>query len=204
MKGSIWGNPFHIGKDGTREEVIEKYRQYILSKPELLAQLESLRGKTLGCWCSPQACHGDVLVELLGRSQHGKVYTVGVYSNEALERIDELLREPGTLLIDVRLNAYSMRVNFQEVELRARYRQKYHVAGKYLGNTGKWRSNLIRIANPAVGIQCLARYLGEGHDLILLYQDEQHIGEVCRLLEATRPGIEVVKFVSVIRQSPAS
>jgi hypothetical protein len=65
MSGSIWGNPFQIGKDGTREEVIAKYRQYILSKPELLGQLESLRGKTLGCWCSPQACHGDVLVELL-------------------------------------------------------------------------------------------------------------------------------------------
>jgi hypothetical protein len=67
MSGSIWGNPFQIGRDGTREEVIEKYRRYILSKPELLAQLESLRGKTLGCWCSPQSCHGDVLVELLSR-----------------------------------------------------------------------------------------------------------------------------------------
>lgn len=63
--GSIWGNPFVIGPDGTREEVIAKYREYILSKPELLEQLESLRGKTLACWCKPQACHGDVLVELL-------------------------------------------------------------------------------------------------------------------------------------------
>lgn len=29
-------------------------------------ELEKLRGKTLGCWCSPLACHADVLVELLG------------------------------------------------------------------------------------------------------------------------------------------
>ena len=65
MRGSIWGNPFKIGPDGTREEVIEKYRKYILGKPELLKQLESLRGKTLGCWCNPQSCHGDVLIELL-------------------------------------------------------------------------------------------------------------------------------------------
>lgn len=65
LKGSIWANPFKIVPDGTREEVIEKYRGYILCKPELLEQLESLRGKTLGCWCKPQACHGDVLVELL-------------------------------------------------------------------------------------------------------------------------------------------
>ena len=65
LKGSIWANPFKIGQDGTRDEVIEKYRQYILSKPELLAQLETLRDKRLGCWCWPQRCHGHVLVELL-------------------------------------------------------------------------------------------------------------------------------------------
>jgi uncharacterized protein DUF4326 len=65
LPSSIWGNPFKIGPDGTREQVIEKYRKYILDKPELLQQLESLRGKTLGCWCSPQHCHGDVLAELL-------------------------------------------------------------------------------------------------------------------------------------------
>lgn len=65
LPGSIWVNPFVIGKDGTRDEVIEKYRQYVLSKPELLGQLESLRGKVLACWCSPQKCHGDVLIELL-------------------------------------------------------------------------------------------------------------------------------------------
>lgn len=59
LKGSIWANPFKIGQDGTRDEVIEKYRQYVLGKPELLAQIESLRGKVLGCWCSPLRCHGE-------------------------------------------------------------------------------------------------------------------------------------------------
>lgn len=68
LPGSIWANPFRIGRDGTRDEVIEKYRKYILDKPELLGQLESLRGKTLACWCSPQKCHGDVLIELLGEN----------------------------------------------------------------------------------------------------------------------------------------
>lgn len=59
---SKWGNPFVIGPDGTREQVIEKYRQYLLTSPELLAALPALRGKILGCWCSPNPCHGDVLV----------------------------------------------------------------------------------------------------------------------------------------------
>ena len=61
---SKWGNPFSIGRDGNRQEVIDKYRRYMMDNP-LLEDLEELRGKRLACWCAPQACHGDVLVELL-------------------------------------------------------------------------------------------------------------------------------------------
>ena len=66
-RGSKWGNPFKIGKDGTREEVIEKYRKYILSNDELMNSLHELKGKVLGCWCKPKSCHGDVLAELADR-----------------------------------------------------------------------------------------------------------------------------------------
>lgn len=62
---SKWGNPFEIGKDGTRKDVIDKYRDWILSQPELMKSLPDLEGKTLACWCRPKACHGDVLIELL-------------------------------------------------------------------------------------------------------------------------------------------
>jgi hypothetical protein len=61
---SKWGNPFAIGKDGTREQVIEKYRSWIPTQPELIAALPELKDKVLGCWCAPKACHGDVLAEL--------------------------------------------------------------------------------------------------------------------------------------------
>jgi len=64
-RGSRWGNPFRIGRDGTRNEVIEKYAEWIRSQPILLANLEELRGKRLGCYCKPQQCHGDVLIALL-------------------------------------------------------------------------------------------------------------------------------------------
>lgn len=62
---SKWGNPFYLGEDGTREEVIDKYRAWIATQPDLIraAQAE-LRGKILGCWCAPRACHGDVLLEI--------------------------------------------------------------------------------------------------------------------------------------------
>lgn len=61
---SKWGNPYIIGVDGDRQEVIDKYREYILNDKELLESLFELRGKILGCWCAPLACHGDVLIEL--------------------------------------------------------------------------------------------------------------------------------------------
>ena len=62
---SKWGNPFEIGVDGNRAEVIEKYREWILTQPKMLSELSELKGKILGCWCSPSPCHGDVLVELI-------------------------------------------------------------------------------------------------------------------------------------------
>lgn len=70
-RATKWGNPFRIGPDGTRAEVIEKYREWIAGQPDLLAALPELRGKRLGCWCSPLPCHGDVLAELAEGSDGG-------------------------------------------------------------------------------------------------------------------------------------
>jgi hypothetical protein len=61
-RSTIFGNPFVIGVDGTRREVIEKYRQWVNTQPELLKEIRKLQGKTLGCWCKPKhACHADVI-----------------------------------------------------------------------------------------------------------------------------------------------
>ena len=67
FKASIWGNPFKLGKDGTREECMAKYRAALLANPDLLSRLPELKGKVLGCWCAPEACHGDILSELANR-----------------------------------------------------------------------------------------------------------------------------------------
>ncbi|MDQ3703140.1 MAG: DUF4326 domain-containing protein [Chloroflexota bacterium] len=69
LQGSKWANPFKIDlpgkkRDGTREEVIARYRVYLLENAELRAALPELRGRVLGCWCTPAACHGAVLAEL--------------------------------------------------------------------------------------------------------------------------------------------
>lgn len=68
-RGSIWGNPFVIGKDGDRDAVIGKYEQHLLSRPDLMARLPELRGKTLACFCAPKPCHGHVLARLADGQQ---------------------------------------------------------------------------------------------------------------------------------------
>jgi hypothetical protein len=73
-RGSKWGNPFThlpVGQTQaqvqckTREESIARYRAYVMTNDRLMASLPELKGKTLGCYCKPQSCHGDVLVELV-------------------------------------------------------------------------------------------------------------------------------------------
>lgn len=69
---SKWGNPYsHMAGTlakyhvDTRAEAISKYREWLLSQPDLLEQVkQELAGKDLVCWCAPHECHGDVLLEL--------------------------------------------------------------------------------------------------------------------------------------------
>ena len=66
LKQSPLHNPFSVNAYG-RDSAIRKYRRHLLRSPQLLALLPALRGKRLGCWCAPEACHGDVIVELLSK-----------------------------------------------------------------------------------------------------------------------------------------
>jgi Domain of unknown function (DUF4326) len=70
-RGSKWGNPFShkLGTQAlyvveSRETAIKCYEEWLLKQPHLIASLHELKGKTLGCWCTPLACHGDVLLKL--------------------------------------------------------------------------------------------------------------------------------------------
>ena len=71
-RGSKFGNPYsHLPNSAapfpveTREDAIRLYEEWIRSQPELMeAAKKELRGKILGCWCAPLACHGDVLIRI--------------------------------------------------------------------------------------------------------------------------------------------
>ena len=68
-RGSKWGNPYSH-KEGTlaeyvvesRREAVQRFEEYLLSNEELMGSLSELKGKTLGCWCKPKSCHGDILL----------------------------------------------------------------------------------------------------------------------------------------------
>ena len=68
-----WGNPFVIGRKpaprrpGDARRVVARYRAWIAPQPALLAALDELRGKHLVCWCAPERCHAEVLLDLAKR-----------------------------------------------------------------------------------------------------------------------------------------
>jgi hypothetical protein len=71
-ENSPFHNPFKIDKDNTREDVLKKYKIYIKDKlkdKNFRKMLYSLKGKNLGCWCCPEKCHGDILLELINQNE---------------------------------------------------------------------------------------------------------------------------------------
>jgi hypothetical protein len=68
-RGSPFGNPFVIGPNGDRAAVIEAYRNHLQVKlhmdPTFHNKLMALKGKRLGCFCAPEACHGDIIKEYI-------------------------------------------------------------------------------------------------------------------------------------------
>lgn len=91
-RGSMYGNPFQIGVDGTREEVIEKSNaridaaiskgRFLNTNPEVftLSQQELiwLSDKTLGCFCKPKDCHADHLLKRALQAKEESEMTIQV------------------------------------------------------------------------------------------------------------------------------
>lgn len=99
---SPFGNPYKEGRDGTRDEVIEKYRSWLLARPDLLDRLRDLRGRRLACWCKPAACHGDALAALVDADE--VLDDVGA-AGAAVEAVDGRLRLSPPSAVDAALRA---------------------------------------------------------------------------------------------------
>ena len=81
---TFWGNPFVVGRDGTRAECVDLYAKLLMgylcvsqhvtledqkaAREYALAHLDELAGKNLACWCSDGQCHADVLLKVANRN----------------------------------------------------------------------------------------------------------------------------------------
>lgn len=70
---SKWGNPFIKGRDGTRQQVCDKYdnwfRDQIRTNSTFRKEIEELKGKVLACYCVPQRCHGQTIINYLNSQE---------------------------------------------------------------------------------------------------------------------------------------
>lgn len=65
---SKWANPYKVGDSRSREEALELYERHLdtlLLDESNRKEFQLLRGKTLGCWCKPAKCHGDIITRRL-------------------------------------------------------------------------------------------------------------------------------------------
>ena len=76
QKASVLANPFRVGKDGDKPEVIQKYRRWLWQEfnkngavtqelEKILNRLENGEKIELVCWCAPGICHGDIIKKCL-------------------------------------------------------------------------------------------------------------------------------------------
>ena len=81
---SLWANPFAIGRDGGRREVISRFRDYLSENTSLQGQLVAeLSGKHLACHCAAhEPCHADVLIEYFHMLSGGAPEDDGPTSDE--------------------------------------------------------------------------------------------------------------------------
>ncbi|MGC9271621.1 DUF4326 domain-containing protein, partial [Acidiphilium sp.] len=72
-RGSKWGNPFVVGRDGSREDVIAKHEHWLSRQNDLLRQIDELKSRDLICHCSPLPCHGLILLKLANASRDDRI-----------------------------------------------------------------------------------------------------------------------------------
>lgn len=80
-KDGYFGNPFRLDAEMARGGTLESYRKYFYHRlstdEEFRGRIGELRGKTLGCFCKPNPCHGDVIKEYLDRME-GRTDETGI------------------------------------------------------------------------------------------------------------------------------
>ena len=102
---SKWGNPHQLHPSNNREVVVHQFEKYLLRNEYLLDSISELKGKVLGCWCSPLLCHAEILHRFAGnkplyqpastKSQTMDSSSLDQQVTDALEAMNEVLNHIG-------------------------------------------------------------------------------------------------------------
>ena len=72
-----FGNPFRIGNGVSREDAVQRSQRYFIDRIEKDSEFKrrvlAVKGKRLGCFCKPKACHGDVIADWLNKMEQKEV-----------------------------------------------------------------------------------------------------------------------------------
>jgi hypothetical protein len=72
-----FGNPFRMGNGTSRDDSVQKFQKYFTDRigkdSEFRRRVLELKGKRLGCFCKPKACHGDVIADWLNKMEQKEV-----------------------------------------------------------------------------------------------------------------------------------
>ena len=75
MRPFKWQNPYKIGVDGTRNQVLAKFEIWLRSNDKLMNDLDELKGEVLGCCCPPKKCHGEIIIKLINEKDRSEFLT---------------------------------------------------------------------------------------------------------------------------------
>ena len=135
-----FGNPFIIGKDGDRQNVVRLYRDYFYKRlrndPSFAVRIEALKGKILGCFCKPDICHGDVIIDYLDNRQ--KIIVCGdrkwrhtdiIYKRLSNLPFNSIIIEGGCSGADLQAKNAALELGLEVIEFPAVWKKYGKVAG---------------------------------------------------------------------------
>lgn len=145
MRPTMWGNPFIIGKDGTRREVINKHKEYLRQQLRTgnlgVEHLFFLQGKKLGCCCKPKPCHGDNYKELLDELASGIVtsrwckpmgHTAYDYCSEKIQnKLDKIQKKKRVLVSGAELNHNTILTPVYASLAKAKYKNQTLISKEF-------------------------------------------------------------------------
>ena len=86
-----WGNPIRVS--GNRDKAIRQHAEWLIEQinegkwPYTLENMAANAGKTLGCFCAPRACHGDLLALAFAAAKDGDLAAFTATPIDTLLRI---------------------------------------------------------------------------------------------------------------------